>query len=253
MTATPSAADLDREATATERRARELSAKAQQQRDAHTRQSAAEQAARDTAAEAWWEQQRAVHADPAADRAAEEAWSAFAAAVRDDGDVVGRWRDYRRIVRRVADNRAAVAAHFAEKQRSAIEQQITTWRALNQEARILPDLERQLPAADFRARLAAWLDTLSAYTGRTVTEAETEQRAENGHRMLSRLLPDMPSHAPTLGGAVVRERDVRGRADSFAAAVDMVVADIEQEAVTQARADRAAALEGFVTQQTTTG
>lgn len=190
-----------------------------------------EQAARDAATYAWWDERRSGFGDRVRGRI-DAAWDAFRAAVRDGGDTVATWRAFRVAVTEVTDDRLSIDLYFHEYERRRVQDIQRHHHRVSGEARVLCQVQvpRDLSRAEYDARLAAWRDDASAYVGRTLTDDEVNRQL--GRRSLVDLLP-FPPRDP-----IPPRSDGDGRITSYAEAIDRVIADLEAETLATARAAR---------------
>lgn len=215
-------ATIEEQYAETQRRARELAEQAEHERAELTRHRAEQTRRRDAATQEFWTQRRS-HADPRTD----DEWQRFVTAVRDDGDTVSAWRDYRLAVAVKAEDYTAVHRYFETQRSQAADAAAKHYHRVRMEARILASPQADMPADDYRARLSAWRKDAGDYTGRDMSDANPDEHA----------LP-LPPHQPigmVTGGPTPR-------ANGYGEAVDMVVEMLAREAATEAHARRDRAL-----------
>lgn len=177
----------------------------------------------------------------------DEAWGTFVAAVRDGGDTVAAWVQYRRARRLSAADRSACEAWLADQNKRVYEQRRDAWKPLHEEA-ILIDGHRDKADRDpqLRERLAELLASTATFTGTPVEipEARAGEEVLTTLRAIFLALNDHKPYPPPHRTIRTNEPD-----DGFAAAVDRVVKQLEDQAANEAAAERLARRTAYVEAQ----
>lgn len=200
-------------------------------------------AKRDALTAAWWEQRLHTFIDRVGGKR-DAAWAVFVDAVRSGGDTVAAWREYRVTVRQWHDDLTSWQQQRDERERREHRHAEAHWSRVTEEGRVLGQIQvpRDLGADQYEQRLTAWRDDAEAWLGRALTDAELDQ-VVHGKLPMHRLIGLAPIRPRGLG---TPDSALRDRADSYAQAVDLVVAQLEAEAEQQAAADREREREAYI-------
>lgn len=219
----------DAETTAAQLRAALAEEEAKRQEEAR-----AAQARRQAADDQWWIQRRATYSDRSRGRV-DSAWQAFADAVRDGGDTVQAWREWRTTARIVRSDFLAIRAHFFTKDQERAQADLDTFRAIHAEGYELADLAKQAPAdrdqADYAARLKAYNEAAARWQGETIKP----DAPAAPYRLRQ------PPRVPQGQIAWISEAD-RFEADmlSYSDALEVVMRDLDRKTLAHAEAERQA-------------
>lgn len=237
MQTVTSSVDLAREVAETERAARDLTEQAAAKRAEHDRVRAAEADAREEATEEFWHGRRQAFGERVRAGGTDVLWQAFAAAVRDGGDAITAWREYRLEVRRVDAENRAIRRYFDDQERVRVDAIIDEYQQVHREARLLAGIEvpRDMSRSEYVQRLAAHNRAASVYAGREFPADAAPDRD---------VLP-LPPHR-TAGSISPRPTPDPHGADSFTAAIDTVMAQLEHDAVAGAGVIRSRELAAYV-------
>ncbi|MQA78092.1 MAG: hypothetical protein GEV10_06380 [Streptosporangiales bacterium] len=234
--ATKTSPDLAAQTAEAERQAANLRALLEEEEAERQRVEAERQAQRERLAGQWWRERRSTFSDRNRGRV-DTAWAAFKVAVRDGGDTLAAWREYRVAVREVADDRVTIDRHFDELDRRAVTARREHFKRVGEEAHLLSMLQvpRDISRQEYNTRLAAWRTDAEAYRDEPINDTEFQRF----RLALARLLPAPPVEwhgrpSASKEGEAAR----RGRTASYAEAVDLAMAEVEDAAVQAAALQR---------------
>ena len=162
------------------------------------------------------------------------AWSAFVDTVRDGGDTVAAWREYRVARRVVSAESGTIRRYFNQIEDAKVDAIRAEQRWLNTEAGLL-DTARER-GREWSERLAEWNRRRAAHTGEPTEPTDHPRQvpplglSKSGERLAERNPID-----PRLG-------------ESYAKAIDAAMATIEDDAVTAHKAQRRSDLDARLTE-----
>lgn len=242
-----------------ERTAQVARRKAAEAEQAEAERREQQRAAREPHIAAWWTAEREGYPDRWVGKA-DAAWKKFTAAVRDGGDVIAAWREYKVTRRRAqADFRAvngwfkarenrAKRAYLDERTRLRGEASALDGRVGGMGMAALPAEEAEQRTARLRAEAEAHLGApVSVHTdtrGDTPT-SEDVLRAVYGALHDPRNDPPKPDSTPSPGPG-----GLGPSVKTFGEALDKAVAELEEEAVRADEAERTQRRRAYVADKT---
>lgn len=181
----------------------------------------------------WWTQRRATYAERTRGRV-DGAWKAFAAAVRDGGDTVSAWREWRTTARLVREERLAITAYFQGRENDHARAEVEAYRQVHGEGYTLSQLQvgRDITAGEYASRLAAYNAAATRWQGETF-----KPDAPPAPHLLRQPARPVEGQVSELAEGEAWERGMLPYSD----ALESVMVDLDRRAVALAKAERQAA------------
>lgn len=220
--------------TELERQATELAEKAEQQRAEEARAAAEAEARRDELTEQWYREQQNGDMVGTIDAA----WQKFVDAVKNDGNALAAWRNYRVTFRTMRARMRTVWQYFDRRDRDRAQAIVDQFHTVRKERNRLRSVQvpRDVSAEQWQADVEVWRKAASAYVGRDCSDVNPLDDDFE--------LP-LPPHLPVTLGGGDDLADPRG-GDTFDHAVTVVVRQLEEQAVRDDAASREAELETYI-------
>ncbi|WP_435210752.1 hypothetical protein [Streptomyces sp. bgisy034] len=230
-------------AAAQEAAERVAALRAEQQQEADARE-----AAKVPLVAAWEEQERQGYAGRWRG-VPEDAWQTFVAAVRDGGDAVAAWTQYRITRRLAAADRQACESWVRGQEHRQYEERLAAYKPLATEVFHLDTAISKTPnSREVLERLEQLRAAASEFTGTEIQTTSNREGAEHHREVWRAINASLHDHQPERPRPHGSNPDPR-KDESFNDALRRVLLDLEDQAVRQAAADRTARRAAYVEAQ----